>query len=77
MIVVNIDKAKSIGHEIRRDKRSKEFAPYDNAIAKQIPGEIEGAEQARQIIRDKYSVIQNQIDVAETPEEIKIALGID
>lgn len=74
MILINIDKAKAIGHDIRRKAREKEFAPYDAAIAKQIPGQIDGAEAARQVIRDKYAVIQAQIDAASTPEEIKAAL---
>ena len=76
MIVVNIDKAKAIGHDMRRAARAEEFKPYDEAIAKQIPGQIEGAEAARQAIREKYAGIQQSIDAATTPEEIKVALGI-
>jgi hypothetical protein len=76
MIVVNIDKAKAIGHEMRRAKRGEEFAPLDAVIMKQIPGNnAEEAEAARQAIRDKYAAIQTQIDAAQTPEEIKAALG--
>jgi hypothetical protein len=74
MIVVNIDKAKAIGHDMRRAARTEEFKPYDDAIAKQIPGQMEGAEAARQAIREKYATIQAQIDAAQTPEEIKTAL---
>jgi hypothetical protein len=77
MITVNIDKAKAIGHEIRRAARTEEFKPYDDAIAKQIPGQAEGAEAARQVIRDKYVVIQSAVDAATTPEEIKSALGVE
>ncbi len=76
MITVNIDKAKTIGHEIRRANRDAEFKPYDDAIAKQIPGQLEDAETARQAIRDKYAVIQTQINQATNPDEIKSALGI-
>jgi hypothetical protein len=76
MITVNINKAKEIGHSIRRDKRAEEFKPFDDAIAKQIPGQVDGAEQARQAIREKYAVIQSQIDAASTAEEIKSSLGI-
>ena len=72
-IVIDIDKAKAIGHDMRRAARTEEFKPYDEAIAKQIPG-TEGAEAARQAIRDKYAAIQAQIDSAQTPEEIKAAL---
>lgn len=76
MITVNIDKAKAIGHTMRRAARNEEFKPYDDAIAKQIPGQSEGAEQARQAIREKYAVIQQEIEKAQSPEEIKAALGI-
>ncbi len=77
MIIVNIDKAKAIGHEIRREKRAEEFAPLDEVIMKRIPGTAEAeAETARQAIREKYATIQEQIDAAATPNEIKAALGI-
>ena len=74
MIVINIDKAKSIGHEMRRTERAKEFAPLD--IKATIPSEAAAAEAERQAVRDKYAVIQEQIDSANTPDEIKAALGI-
>ena len=38
MITINIDKAKTIAHDKRRAAREEEFKPYDDAIAKQIPG---------------------------------------
>jgi len=75
MIKINIDKAKSIAHEMRRAKREEEFVPLDAIIMKQIPGNsAEEAEAARQAVRDKYTEIQNQIDAAQTHEEIKAAL---
>lgn len=76
MIVINIDKAKAVAHDMRRAARAEEFKPFDDAIAKQIPGQAEGAEAARQAIREKYAAIQAQIDAATTAEEIKTALGI-
>jgi hypothetical protein len=77
MIIVNIDKAKAIGHEIRRANREKEFAPLDTVIMKQIPGkDAQAAEAERQVIRDKYAAIQAEIDAAATPDEIKAALGV-
>ena len=76
MITINITKAKSIGHDMRRAARAQEFAPYDEAIAKQIPGQAEGAEAARQVIREKYAAIQTAIDAAATPDQIKAALGV-
>lgn len=75
MIVVNIDKAKTIAHDMRRAARAEEFKPHDEVIMKQIPGvDAQAAEAARQAIRAKYAAIQTQIDAAATPEEIKAAL---
>jgi hypothetical protein len=74
MITINVTKAKTIAHDIRRAARSEEFKPYDDAIAKQIPGQAEGAEAARAVIRTKYAAMQTQIDAASTVDEIKAAL---
>jgi hypothetical protein len=74
-IEVDLEKARAIGHDIRRTKRAEEFAPHDEVIAKQIPGkDAAQAETKRQEIRDKYSEVQDAIDAAESPEEIKAAL---
>lgn len=75
MIRINLDKAKEIGHEMRRAERAKEFAPLD--VKATIPSEAAAAEAARQAIRDKYAVVQMEIDAAQSPEEIKAALGIE
>lgn len=76
-ITINMDKAKTIGHEMRRAKRAEEFAPLDAIIMKQIPGtDTTAVEAGRQAIRDKYAVIQTQVDTAKTPEEIKQVLGL-
>lgn len=75
MIRINLDKAKSIAHNMRRAKRAEEFAPHDDVIAKRIPGTAEAdAEAARVAIRAKYAAIQIAIDGASTPEDIKLAL---
>lgn len=75
MITINMDKAKAIGHDKRRAMRAEEFKPYDEVIMKQIPGaDHAAAEAARQAIRDKYALIQDVIEGASTPEEIKAAL---
>jgi hypothetical protein len=76
MITININKAKTIAHDMRRAARAEEFKPYDDAIAKQIPGQSEGAEAARQAIRDKYVGIQADIDAAADVDGIKAALGV-
>lgn len=73
----DLDKCKALGHDMRRAKRAEEFAPHDEVIAKQIPGvDAVEAEAQRQRIRDKYAVIQEQIDAAESTNDIKTALGI-
>lgn len=68
MIQVDISKAKEIAHEKRRAARAVEFAPLD--IEATIPAMSEQAEAERQAIRDKYALIQNQIDAASTAEEL-------
>ena len=74
MITINVTKAKAIAHVVRRAARTEEFKPYDDAIAKQIPGQVEGAEAARQVIRNKYAAMQTNIDAASTIDEIKAAM---
>ena len=75
-VEVDLDQAKSIGHDIRRTQRAEEFKPFDDIIAKQIPGlDATEAEASRQAIRDKYAQVQAAIDAASDPEEIKAALG--
>ena len=75
MITINLDKAKAVGHDMRRAARAAELAPHDEVIAKQIPGaSAKAAEAARQKIRDRYAAIQDAIDAASTPDEIKEAL---
>lgn len=77
MIRINVDKAKAIAHDMRRQARAAEFAPHDKIIAAQIPGaDAAEAEAARAAIRAKYAAIQDAIDAAATPEEIKAALGV-
>jgi hypothetical protein len=73
----DLDKCKALGHDMRRAKRAEEFAPHDEVIMKQIPGaDATAAEEARQEIRDKYAVVQDEINSAASPDEIKAALGI-
>ena len=71
MIVINIEKAKGIAHEIRRAKRAEEFQPYDEVIMKQIPdANATKAEASRQAIRDKYATIQTKIDATADVESL-------
>ena len=72
MIVINIDKAKDIAHDKRRQARAEEFAPLD--IKATIPSEATAAETARQAVRDKYAAMQSAIDAATTTDAIKAAM---
>jgi hypothetical protein len=78
MITIDMTKAKDIAHDVRRAARAEEFKPHDEVIMKQIPGvDATASEVARQAIRDKYALVQNNINIATSPEQIKIALGIE
>ena len=72
MITINIDKAKTIAHDKRREARSVEFAPLD--IKATIPFEAIAAEAARAAIRVKYATLQTEIDNSETIDQIKLVL---
>ena len=69
MITINIDKAKTIAHDKRRQARAAEFAPLD--IKATIPNEAAAAEAARQIVRDKYAAVQSSIDSASEVAALK------
>lgn len=69
-ITINLDKAKTIVHDIRRAKRTEEFAPLD--IKATIPSEAAAAEAARQAVREKYAAIQQDIDAAPSISELKL-----
>jgi hypothetical protein len=65
MITVNLTKAKTIAHDVRRAKRAEEFAPLDEVIMKQIPGaDATAAEVSRADVRTKYATVQTNIDAA-------------
>lgn len=76
-IGINLDRAKSVAHDIRRRERAKEFAPLD--IAATIPAQAAGAEASREQIREKYSVLQDEIitarDVDALTEIVKTMQG--
>ena len=72
MITINIDKAKTIAHDKRREARTLEFAPLD--IKATIPSEATAAETARQAVRDKYAAMQTAIDSVSTVDEIKAVM---
>ena len=69
MIKIDITKAKGIAHEVRRAKRTEEFAPLD--IKATIPSEAAAAEEARAAIRAKYEGVQANIDAAADVDALK------
>lgn len=76
MISINIDKAKAIGNDIRRAKRNEAFKPFDDIIAKQIPGkDAQAAEAERVKIREADALVQEAINAASTTDEIKQAIA--
>jgi hypothetical protein len=75
-VTIDMDKAKELTHVIRRAARATEFAPYDDIIAKQIPGaDATAAEAARAEIRAKYETIQNNVDACTTPEALQTIIA--
>ena len=71
-IVIDIDKAKAITHDVRRAAREKEFQPLDAVIMKQIPGnDAAVAEEDRAAIRAKYAEVQAAVDAAEDVTTLK------
>lgn len=69
MIRINIDKAKDIAHDVRRAKRAQDFAPLD--VKATIPSEAAAAEAARQEVRERYAAMQDQIDAAQSADQLK------
>ncbi len=69
MITININKAKTIAHDKRREARTVEFAPLD--IKATIPSEATAAEAARLALRDKYTAMQTAIDAATKVASLK------
>lgn len=77
MITINIDKAREIGHALRREARQAELAPLDARINYSVAdaGQVAALEAQRQTIRGKYAAIQTAIDTADNPEAILAALS--
>lgn len=69
MIGIDLNKAKLIAHNKRRNARDEEFKPLD--IQATIPTLAEQAEAKRAEIRDKYDAIQAQIDEANSVDALK------
>lgn len=72
-ITINLEKAKEITHDKRREARAGEFKPLDEAITINIanPSKVAQIEAERQSIREKYAEIQINIDSSTTTDELK------
>lgn len=74
-IKVALMEAKKIAHSRRRSKRSVAFAPYDEIVAKQIPGTgLEAAETERQKIRGVDAVNQSSLNAASNEDELRATM---
>ena len=71
-VVVDLNKAKEIAHNTRRQVRNEKFAPLD--IKATIPAEAVAAEAARQVIREEDALLQTSMDNASSAEELKLLL---
>jgi len=71
-IIEDLSKSKDIAHEMRKTARALEFAPLD--ILATIPAQADSAEAQRQIIREKYETVQNNIDLCQSVENLKIII---
>lgn len=70
-VVTSVAIAKEIAHDKRRAKRELAFAPHDEIIAKQIPGQDAAkAEKARKGLRTEDAILQTAIDGMTTETEL-------
>lgn len=69
---VDLQRAKDIVHDARREACAKELAPYDEIIMKQVPGgDYDEAESKRAEIRTKYTAIQAEVDACADTAQLK------
>jgi hypothetical protein len=70
---VDVPKAKLITHDRRRAKRELELAPLDKEINIKIGNTVavQALEAQRQAIRNKYDVMQTNIDACTTADQLK------
>jgi len=75
-ITTNLTKAKEIVHGRRRAKRMEEFAPHDDIIKLQVPGQdMAKAEAARPTIRNADNTRQASIDACTNEAELRVVLS--
>ena len=72
-IDIDLPKAKTIAHGFRRIKRKKELNPLDEEVTMNHanPAKLNVSEAKRQVIRDKYVTIQNNIDACDNVDDLQ------
>lgn len=76
-LVEDTEASKEVAHELRRAKREEEFAPLDKAvtIAAANPEKLAEAEADREEVREKYHVIQDEINACDCPDTLREKLA--
>ena len=70
-VYTDVAGALATSHTLRRKKRDKDIAPFDDIVAKQIPGQdAVAAEAARVAIRADNSRVQLLLDTATNADEM-------
>ena len=72
MIQIDLDKAKCIAHEFRRNQRADLFKPLDAETT--VPHLAEQAEAKRAEIRARFEKYQDDIDAATCVDSLKAAM---
>lgn len=75
-IAEDTEVAKQVAHDLRRAAREEEFAPLDKAvvIATANPEALAEAEAERQQVRDRYAVIQDDLEACADCQELRVKL---
>lgn len=69
IVIEDLEQSRQISHQIRRARRDAEFLPLDRLVT--VPSQQEYAEAQREIIRNKYNIMQEQIDNCITTQQLK------
>lgn len=75
-ISINLNKAKEIAHGKRREARLIEFKPLDEEITISMADskKIADIEFQRAAVREKYAILQTEIDNSKSDANLKIIL---
>lgn len=73
-LTVDLARARDIAHQLRRWERDAAFRPWDDIVARQIPGRTGEAELARERIRQRDAELQREIDAATSAQQLMALL---